>query len=92
MSRHVFISRHYGGAVAFVFHGVLAANKLVFQGIAGLVNLVTLGTVRPLRVRGRVWLSLVGYYARRLCGGDWISPRAARTSAGPESNEATSEV
>ncbi|NIM01840.1 MAG: glycosyltransferase [Acidobacteria bacterium] len=92
VSRHVFISRHYRGLRGSVFHGVLAANKIVLQGIAGLVNLLTFGTVRPLRVRGRVWLSLVGYYARRLGGGDWLGPRAVRSDAPTENSEVTSEV
>ncbi len=94
VSRHVFISRHYRGRGAFVFHGVIAANKIVLQGVAGLVNLITFGTLRPLRVRGRVWLSLVGYYARRLGGGDWRSPRVMRreTTPGLSSHPGSSEV
>ncbi len=78
ISRHVYISRHYRGGRATLFHGLIAVNKLITQGIAGLVNLLTLGTVRPLRVRGRVWLGLVAYYGRRIAGGDWLSPRTAR--------------
>jgi len=78
VSRHVYISRHYHGAGAFAFHGLIAVNKLITQGITGLVNLLTLGTIRPVRVRGRVWLNLVSYYLRRLAGGDWLSPRAVR--------------
>ena len=78
ISRHVFISRHYSGIRALLFHSVIALNKLLTQGAAGLVNLLTLGTIPALRVRGRVWLGLVAYYGRRLAGGDWLSPRAVR--------------
>jgi GT2 family glycosyltransferase len=78
ISKHVYISRHYHGFRAFLFHGLISVNKLITQGAAGLVNLLTLGTVPAVRVRGRVWLNLVSYYARRLAGGGWLSPRAVR--------------
>ncbi len=77
ISRHVYISRHYRGLSAVAFHGLVAVNKLITQGITGLVNLLTFNTVPALRVRGRVWLGLVAHYARRIGGGSWLSPRAA---------------
>ena len=87
ISRHVYIGRHYRGFRAALFHSLVALNKLLLQGAAGLVNLLTLSSVPALRVRARVWLGLVAYYARRLAGGDWLSPRAVRragTTVGTE--------
>ena len=54
----------------------MGLRNLVPLLVGGLANLLTLGQVPSLRLRGRLLGALLSYYARVMTTGNWLSQRA----------------
>ncbi len=76
ISKNVFAERHSNGLRRFFNHLIIALLNLPVLSLAALLNLVTLKSVRALRLRGYIFSELAPYYLNALRTGVWISPRA----------------
>jgi hypothetical protein len=76
ISKNVFAMRHSKGLHRFVNHMIIAWLNLPILALASFFNIITLRTVRALRLRGRIFSELVPYYVNALKTGVWMSPRA----------------
>ncbi len=76
ISKNVFAMRHSKGLRRFLNHLIIALLNLPVLSLAALLNVVTLKSVRALRLRGNIFSELVPYYWNALKTGVWLSPRA----------------
>ena len=76
ISAHVYIRRHFRGIHQLANHVIVGLRNLVPLLVGGLANLLTLGQVSSLRLRGRLLSALLRYYARVMTTGNWLSQRA----------------
>ena len=76
ISKNVFTMRHSKGLRRFLNHLIIALLNLPVLSLAALLNVVTLKSVRALRLRGNIFSELVPYYWNALKTGVWLSPRA----------------
>jgi GT2 family glycosyltransferase len=76
ISKNVFARRHSKGLRRFCNHLIIALLNLPALALAALLNIVTMRTVRALRLRARIFSELVPYYRQALKTGVWASPRA----------------
>ena len=76
ISKHVYAHKHFGGVRRRMMHILIAVLRLPLLVIAALLDLLTLQQVPALRVRGKMLVGLLGYYAGVLRTGTWLSPRA----------------
>jgi len=76
ISKHVYAHKHFGGIRRRMVHILIAVLRLPLLAIAALLDLLTLQQVPALRVRGKMLVGLLGYYAGVLRTGTWLSPRA----------------
>jgi len=66
-------------------HILIAGLRLPLLTIAALLDLLTLRLVPALRVRGKMLIGLIRYYAGVSKTGSWLSPRAIANPARPQS-------
>lgn len=76
ISKHVYISRHFNGSRAGLFHAVVASKKLPGLMVSSLLDRLTFRAFRPLRERAQMLRLLRAYYARVLRSGNWLSRRS----------------
>lgn len=76
ISKHVYAHKHFWGVRRRMMHILIAVLRLPLLAIAALLDLLTLQQVPALRVRGKMLVGLLGYYAGVLRTGTWLSPRA----------------
>jgi len=76
ISKNVFAQRHSKGLRRFLNHLILALQNLPMLSLEALLNIVTLKSVRTLRVRSAIFSGLAAYYLNALRTGVWLSPRA----------------
>ena len=76
ISAHVYIRRHFKGVHQLANHVIVGLRNLVPLLVGGLANLLTLGQVPSIHLRGRLLGALLGYYARVATSGNWLSQRA----------------
>ncbi len=76
ISKNVVAQRNSKGLRRFFNHLVIALLNLPVLLLAALLNVVTLKSIRTLRLRGYIFSELVPYYWNALNTGVWLSPRA----------------
>jgi len=76
ISKNVFAQRHSKGLRRFLNHFFIALVNLPVLSLAALLNIVTLKSVRALRLRSSIFSELAPYYLNALKTGVWLSPRA----------------
>lgn len=76
ISKHVYTSKHARGLSRWLTHALIIAMRLPMLVAATLADLVTLGQIPTLRVRSKMLLGLMKYYAGAIRTGSWLSPRA----------------
>jgi GT2 family glycosyltransferase len=76
ISKHVYARKHFHGIRRWLMHMLIGALRLPGLTIAALLDLLTLRQVAALRVRSKIFLGLLAYYAGVLKTGTWLSPRA----------------
>lgn len=76
ISKNVFAERNSKGLRRFLNHLIIALLNLPVLSLAALLNVVTLRSIRALRLRGYMFSELAPYYANALKTGVWQSPRA----------------
>ena len=76
ISKNVFAERHSNGLRRFFNHLIIALLNLPVLSLAALLNVITLKSVKALRLRGHIFSELAPYYLNALRTGVWISPRA----------------
>jgi GT2 family glycosyltransferase len=81
ISKNVFAQKHSKGLRRFLNHFFIALLNLPELSLAALLNIVTLRSVRALRVRGHVFSELAPYYLNALKTGVWLSPWAIANKA-----------
>ncbi|MFQ5983105.1 MAG: glycosyltransferase family 2 protein [Woeseiaceae bacterium] len=84
ISKNVFAQAHSKGMRRVLNHLIIALLNLPVLSLAALLNIVTLRSVRALRLRAYIFSELTPYYWNALKTGVWLSPRAlANKSANP---------
>jgi len=81
ISKNVFAQKHSKGLRRFLNHFFIALLNLPVLSLAVLLNIVTLKSVRALRVRGHIFSELAPYYLNALRTGVWLSPWAIANKA-----------
>jgi len=76
ISKNVFAQRNSKGLRRLFNHLIIALLNLPVLSLAALLNIVTLRSVRALRLRGYIFSELAPYYSNALKTGVWKSPRA----------------
>jgi N-acetylglucosaminyl-diphospho-decaprenol L-rhamnosyltransferase len=76
ISKNVFAKRHSKGLRRFLNHSIIAVLNIPVLALAALLNILTLKSVRALRLRGYIFSALVPYYLKALRTDVWLSPRA----------------
>jgi GT2 family glycosyltransferase len=82
ISKHVFTQRHSKGLRRYLNHLIIALLNLPALSLAALLNVVTLRSIRALRLRGTIFSELAPYYLNALKTGVWQSPRALANRSG----------
>jgi hypothetical protein len=81
ISKNVFAQKYSKGLRRFLNHFFIALRNLPVLSLAALLNIVTLRSVRALRVRSSIFSELAPYYFNALKTGVWLSPRAIANKA-----------
>jgi GT2 family glycosyltransferase len=81
ISKNVFAQRHSKGLRRFLNHFFIALVNLPVLSLAALLNIVTLKSVRALRLRSYIFSGLALYYFNAIKTGVWLSPRAIANKA-----------
>ena len=76
ISKHVYARKYFRGMRRWLMHILIGALRLPGLTIAAVLDLLTLRQVAALRVRSKMFLGLLVYYAGVLKTGSWLSPRA----------------
>lgn len=76
ISKHVYTANHFRGARRSMMHILIFSLRLPALVIASLLDLLTLRLIPGLRVRSRILVGLIKYYAGVRRTGEWLSPRA----------------
>ena len=76
ISKHVYACKHFRGMRRWLMHFLIGALRLPGLLIAALLDLLTLRQAVALRVRSKIFLGLLVYYAGVMKTGSWLSPRA----------------
>ncbi len=85
ISKHVYTRKHTGGFERHLTHALIILLRMPMLMISALLDLITLHQVPALRVRGRMFLSLVRYYGNVVRSGSWLSQRALANQSLTES-------
>jgi len=84
ISKHVYTQHHSRGLAAWLTHASIVLLRMPMLVIAGILDLVTLRRIPTLRVRSRMLLGLLHYYASVIRTGSWLSPRALANQSSAE--------
>jgi GT2 family glycosyltransferase len=76
ISKHVYAWKHFRGVHRWSMHILIGGLRLPGLAIAAFLDLLTLRQVAALRVRSKMFLGLLAYYAGVMKIGSWLSPRA----------------
>ena len=76
ISKHVYADKYFRGMRRKLMHLLIGLLRLPMLFIATLLDLLTLRLVPALRVRSRILVGLIKYYAGVMKTGSWLSPRA----------------
>ncbi len=76
ISKHVYTTKHSHGISRWLTHGLIIALRVPVLAAAPLADIVTLGRFPTFRVRSRMLVGLLRYYAGVVRSGSWLSPRA----------------
>ena len=76
ISKHVYTRNHTRGFERWLTHTLIILLRMPMLILGALLDLLTLRQVPALRVRGRMCLGLLRYYAGVIRTGSWLSPRA----------------
>lgn len=79
ISAHVYVNRHFRGMHGLANQAIVMMRNLVPLSLAGIANLLTLGQVSGLRLRGALWVRLCRYYISALKHRSWLSPRSVNS-------------
>jgi GT2 family glycosyltransferase len=75
ISRHLYISKHTSGAGRVLIQTYLVVNNIISGIILAIIGLLSL-TEAKIFIRVYIYGRLIGYYAKALIRGSWISPRS----------------
>lgn len=81
ISKHVYAQNHFRGSRRVLLHCLIGSLRLPPLIVASLADLLTLMQIPALRVRSKMLVGLLQYYARVLKTGTWLSPRALANKA-----------
>jgi GT2 family glycosyltransferase len=84
ISKHVYTQHHSRGLAVWLTHASIVLLRMPMLVIAGILDLVTLRQIPTLRVRSRMLLGLLRYYAGVIRTGSWLSPRALANQSSAE--------
>jgi hypothetical protein len=84
ISKHVYARNHTTGLTLWLTHTLIIALRLPMLMVGALVDLITVHRVPALRVRSRMLLGLLQYYAGAIQTGSWLSPRARANQTGSD--------
>jgi GT2 family glycosyltransferase len=84
ISKHVYTQHHSRGLSAWLTHASIVLLRMPMLIIAGILDLATLRQIPTLRVRSRMLLGLLHYYASVIRTGSWLSPRALANQSSAE--------
>jgi GT2 family glycosyltransferase len=76
ISKHVYTRNHTRGFERWLTHTLIILLRVPMLILGALLDLLTLRQVPALRVRGRMCIGLLWYYAGVIRTGSWLSPRA----------------
>jgi GT2 family glycosyltransferase len=76
ISKHVYAENHFRGARLSLMHFLIGFLRLPLLVIGSALDLLTLRLVPGLRVRSKMLVGLLKYYAGVPKSGTWLSPRA----------------
>jgi len=76
ISKHVYAHKHFHGLQRWMMHDLIGLLRLPLLAVAALADLLTLMQNPLLRVRSKMLLGLLAYYAGVLKNRTWLSPRA----------------
>jgi len=76
ISKHVYADNHFRGAKRITIHLLIGAVRLPVLTVMAIADLITFRQIPALRVRSKMLLGLLGYYAGVLRSRTWLSPRA----------------
>jgi GT2 family glycosyltransferase len=91
ISKHVYTKHHTRGFERSLTHVLIFLLRMPMLIVAALLNLVTLGQIPVLRVRSRMCIGLMRYYAGVVRTGSWLSPRALTNQFAEDRDEKTSQ-
>lgn len=81
ISKHVYAHNHFRGLRQLLMHGLIGMTRLSLLLVAALLDLLTLMQISALRVRSKMLVGLLKYYAGVIGSGSWLSPRAKANQA-----------
>ena len=84
ISKHVYTRNHARGLARWITHALIILLRMPLLILAALLDLLTLGRMPVLRVRSRMLIGLLRYYAGVIRTGSWLSPRALANHASDE--------
>ncbi|MDH4055377.1 MAG: glycosyltransferase family 2 protein [Gammaproteobacteria bacterium] len=84
ISKHVYTRHHARGLKRWLTHTLIILLRVPALVLAAVVDLLTLRQVPVLRVRSRMLVGLLQYYAGVIRTGSWLSPRALANQAPAE--------
>ena len=84
ISKHVYTRHHARGIARWLTHILIILLRVPLLVLAAILDLLTLGQVPALKVRSRMLLGLLRYYAGVIDTGSWLSPRAKANQASAE--------
>lgn len=76
ISKHVYAHNHFRGARRSMMHFLIGFLRLPMLLITSALDLLTLHLIPALRVRSKILVGLLKYYAGTRKSGTWLSPRA----------------
>lgn len=86
ISKNVFAQRHSKGLRLLLNQLIIVFVNLPVLLLAAILNIVTLQSVRALRLRGYIFSELMLYYMSALKSSIWLSPRALANKSGAHRN------
>ncbi len=84
ISKHVYTRHHTRGLKRWLTHALIILLRVPALVLAAVADLLTLRQVPVLRVRSRMLMGLLRYYAGVIGTGTWLSPRALANQAPAE--------
>lgn len=80
-SAHVYVENHFRGLHKLVNHAILVSRNLIPLMLYGLMNLVTFGLNKKIRLRAGLLKLLISYYWLVARTGNWLSKRSVNYSS-----------